>query len=526
MKTLDEYLDTVDYDYLNSNKYIPTEFALVFMSFIKLVNGSEGESNKTPTAHLSMLDKLITRKSNKIVNLCFRGMAKTTVFGEYLILYIACFGSLPKLGKVNAMMYVGDTVDNGVKSLRKNLEYRYDHSVFLQNMIPHAEFTDKYIEFKNKENHVLGVKLFGATTGIRGTKIFGKRPTLAILDDLISDEAAKSKATMDLIRNTVYKGIDYALDPENSLVIFNGTPFNKEDIIIQAVESGAWEVNVYPVCESFPCTKENFKGAWEDRFDYDYINTQYEFAKKSGMLQSFYQELMLRISTDEEKLIPPNCINWYNKSNLLKNKGYYNFYITTDFATSKKNSSDFSVISVWAYNSNGDWFWVDGICKRQTMDKNIDDLFRFVTAYSPQSVGIEVTGQQGAFIDWIRKEMMSRNIWFNLASNNNSNKPGIRPDVDKLSRFNLMVPLFKSNKIYFPFEDKDTETVKEAISEIDLVTYNGIKGKDDFLDTISMLAYIRAWKPSEGISSTRGSFNEWENRIVEESKSPLQSYLV
>ena len=74
----------------------------------------------------------------------------------------------------------------------------------------------------------------------------------------------------------------------------------------------------------------------------------------------------------------------------------FNFFITTDFATSAKQTADYSVISVWAYNSNGDWFWVDGICVRQTMDKSIDDLFRLVQMYKPQQTGIEITGQQGA----------------------------------------------------------------------------------------------------------------------------------
>ena len=41
---LDAWLDSVDYSVLNSPEYIPTEFALIFMNFIKLVNGKEGES--------------------------------------------------------------------------------------------------------------------------------------------------------------------------------------------------------------------------------------------------------------------------------------------------------------------------------------------------------------------------------------------------------------------------------------------------------------------------------------------------
>uniref|UniRef100_A0AAU6VZM7 Terminase n=1 Tax=Pseudomonas phage Arace01 TaxID=3138526 RepID=A0AAU6VZM7_9VIRU len=466
------------------------------MNFIKLVNGSQGESHKTPPVHLKMLDKMST-KEKYIANLCFRGAAKTTLFMEYLVLFVAMFGYLPGLGKVEGMIYVSDSMDNGVKSARKNIQFRYDNSEFLQYWIPKADFTDNYLEFTSREGHRLGCKMFGAKTGLRGTKIFGKRPTLCVLDDLVSDDDAKSKAAMMAIKDTVYKGVNHALDPTRRKVVFNGTPFNVDDILIEAVESGAWDVNVWPVCEKFPCTREEFVGAWEDRFSFDYIQEQYDMAVKTGKLSAFYQELMLRISSEEERLVQEEEIQWYERTKLLANKGSFNFYITTDFATSAKQTADYSVISVWAYNSNGDWFWVDGACAKRTMDKSIDDLFRLVQLYKPQSVGVEITGQQGAFIQWLQREMLQRNIWFNFASSEKSGIPGIRPVTDKLSRFNLVVPWFKMGKIHFPKEMKLSVIMGQFMEQIRLTTKSGIKGKDDCLDTISMLGYLNPWRPSD-----------------------------
>ena len=728
-QSVDNWLDSVNYEELNN--YTPSEFALQFMNFIKLVNGVEGESNKTPPMHLKMLDKL-TSKEKYVVNLVFRGSGKTSIFAEYLFPYVACFHKLPCLGDISGAIYVSDSIDNGVKSLRKNLEFRYNHSDFLQNYLPKVSFTDTYIEFTNQKGQMFGLKLFGATTGLRGTKIFGKRPTLChvkgttvftdmgkhlvedyylkgpsrylkgidvycagfihketvtpehryfigstiktrnkkylennktksitkleyinprwveakdisinkllghqqvqndyicerlelpyhirntrtkeklttfpngitslvhkqyeirlsqnvskvlgiqitekksnevfikdgyiwrkikeiklsdkeqefipiqtpdhtyntyfgishncVMDDLISDEASKSKVVMQAIKDTVYKGVNYALDPTKRKIIFNGTPFNKEDIMIEAVESGGWDVNVYPVCEKFPCTKEEFKGAWEDRFPYDSILEQYEMNKATGKLPAFYQELMLRINSADDRLVQDDEIRWYSRIELLENRSNFNIYITTDFATSAKQTADFSVISVWAYNNNGDWFWVDGICAKQTMDKNIDDLFRLVQEYQPASVGIEVTGQQGAFLQWISKEMMSRNIWFNFASTKNT--PGIRPTTDKLTRFNLMVPLFKAGKMYFPNEMKDTAIMKEFMQQISLSTRDGIKGHDDCIDTISMLTYMNAWKPSLATPVLKQDNIQkglWEFKDTSPESGAYDSYIV
>ena len=871
-KDLDEWLNEVDYSSLTDGSYVPSQFALIFLNFIKLVNGVEGESNKTPPVHLKMLDKVVG-DSDYIVNLCFRGAAKTTLFFEYFILFLAFYGYLPNFGEIDYLIYVSDSMENGVKSARKNVEFRYENSEFLKEWVPYAHFTDNFIEFRNKDGKKLACKMFGAkalsldtplflaegstttigdcrvgdrimgadgkpttitrkseifhkpmyaltlqdgrklkvsedhlnqvhikkfasertfskftlteqtltteellaqplfvtdpkgsqrplvwventkpmewpenqdilldpytvgvligdgsmngkaagnvpvvltaheddwhvyereipysfgkvwrdkrrpatisrtvlgisqfvsmhgldthgnekrvpdeflygsieqrlavlqglmdtdgtctsdgkasfcsasrglvadvmwlarslggearwinkgntrafqcsvrinqplfriprklerqrpprndkmaiiaieriadepsqciavdnderqfaaadffrthNTGIRGTKLFGKRPVMAILDDLISDDDATSRVQMQAIKDTVYKGVDYALDPERRKVIFNGTPFAKDDIRSEAVESGAWDVNVWPVCEQFPCSREEFRGAWEDRFNYDFVMKAYQRAVLNGKVAAFMQEMMLRISSDEERLIQDGDIREYSRKALLEYKSAYNFYITTDFATSENQSADFSVISVWAYNAQGDWFWVDGVCERQTMDKSVNDLFRLVQEYRPQSVGIEVTGQQGAFIKWLQGEMMNRNVWFNFASSEKSGAPGIRPVVNKLTRFNLVVPLFKAGKMYFPVEMKASKIMGHFYSQMKLATHNGLKGKDDCIDTISMLMYLNAWKPSaDQVKNPTMGHNGgpvWDDDEIEEEVITINSYVV
>lgn len=526
---LDTWLNQVDYQQLSSSSYVPSEFALSFMNFIKLVNGKEGESHKTPPVHLKMLDKLI-EPNPKIANLCFRGSGKTSLFMEYLTLYLALFGGLPGFGDITGMIYVSDSMDNGVKSARKNIEFRYHNSEFLREWIPEKTvvFTDNFMEFTNKAGHRLGVKLFGAKSGLRGTKIYGKRPVLAILDDLVSDDDARSRTSMMAIKDTVYKGVDYALDPSRRKIIFNGTPFNKEDILIEAVESGAWDVNVWPVCERFPCTKEEFVGAWEDRFSFDFVQEQYDTAARTGKLSGFFQELMLRITSEEERLIQDAEIRWYKRSDLLQYESNFNFYITTDLATSEKKTADFSVISVWAYNHLGQWFWVDGICERQGIDKTWNDLFRLVQRYKPQSVGIEVTGQQQAYIKLLHREMMQRNIYFNFASSEKNGEPGIRPMVDKLSRLNLVVPWFKAGMMYFPEELKLSVIMNEFMGQLRLATTSGLKGKDDCLDTISMLGFLTPWKPSEAVPQMGHNGGPvWDDEDTRmESQSGYASYIV
>jgi len=523
--TVEQYLNETDYSV--DPHYVPSDFALEFVTFIKLVNGVQGEENKTPLVHYRMLDT-ITYGGRRIINLCHRGIAKTTVMGEYLFLYIATYGEIPGFGRIDLALYVSDSIENGVKNMRKNLEFRWDNSDFLKQYVPDIRFTDIRWEFKNADGKVFIVKGYGAKTGVRGAKELGKRPQLAVLDDLISDEDARSATVIAAVEDTVYKAVDYALHPTKNMIIWSGTPFNAKDPLYKAVESGAWGVNVFPVCEQYPCTREDFRGSWPDRFTYDYVKQQYDNAVKLGKIDTFNQELMLRIMSEEDRMIQDSDICWYNIDSVLRNKGRFNFYITTDFATSIKDKSDFSVISVWAYNNVGDWLWVDGVCKRQLMDANINDLFRLAQVYRPQSVGIEVTGQQGGFIQWIQGQMLDRNIYFPLASDGNDTKPGIRPNTNKLVRFNTVVPLFKARKVFFPLEKKQEPTIAEAINELSLVSVSGFRSKhDDFIDTISMLSSLNPWKPSEEAPMKAGSGEGmWELDVEDEPDNRMASYIV
>lgn len=525
--TVDQWLGKVEYN--DEGAYTPSAFSLKFIAFIKLVNGGEGEENKSPVLHMKMLDPIGNIGGNtrfvRLANLVYRGAAKTTLM-EYLFFYLGVYGKITNFGNVEYAIYVSDSIDNGVKAMRKNLESRYNNSVFLQKYIPKMHFTDIRWEFTNIEGNLFEVRAFGAKTGVRGTKAGGKRPKLAVLDDLVSDEDARSKTTIDSIRATVENAIEYALHPKKNIVIWSGTPFNTNDPLYRAIESGAWTVNVYPVCEKFPCTKEEFRGAWSDRHDYEYVLGQYTRAVQQGRPQAFYQELMLQIMSEEDRLIKDEDIRWYSLASLKKRMSDFNIYITTDFAVSEKASADFNCISVWAVNYIGQAFWIDGILKRQTMDKTIDDLFLLAQKYQPMGVAIETSGQQGAFLSWIETEMFRRNVYFSFATEMGKTTAGVKPTTDKISRFSMVLPLFSRQGVKFPIEHKNDFVLVEGIKQLKLITVSAIKAKnDDFIDTVSQLGAINLILPSAR-PKDKDESNIWGSKHSGNIVDNISSYIV
>jgi len=114
-----------------------------------------------------------------------------------------------------------------------------------------------------------------------------------------------------------------------------------------------------------------------------------------------------------------------------------------------------------------------------------------------------------------------------LASEGNSANAGIRPNTNKMQRFNVVVPWFKLNRIYFPEERKTSPEIIEAMEELKLASAAGFKSKhDDFIDTISMLSSLTPWKPSENVPLMQPEGTDiWDLDIGEEVNS-LESYIV
>lgn len=489
---LDERLNHVDYSYFYED-YKPTQFALEFIAFIKMVNGSMGEENKSPIIHYDMLDQLVIELENLFVS--FRGSAKTTALHEYIILYLSVYGRIPKFGRVNVGMYISDTMDNGVKSMRNQLEFRWENSEFLRKYVPKAKFTDVRWEFTNADGKNLCFRGFGASTGVRGFKEYGERPTWCGFDDLMSDKNAESPTITRDIKNIVYKAARQAMHPKKRMIIWTGTPFNKSDPLYEAAGSKSWNTRVYPICEKFPCKKEEFKGAWEDRFPYSFVKNEYEKLLGNGEISSFNQELMLRITSDEDRLVQDSDLIWYKRDKVIQNSSRYNFYITTDFATADGDKNDYSVIGVWAYTNNRDWLLVDGLCKRQLMDKNVDDLFRYVSIYRPLGVGVEINGQQQGFVSWLKTQMIDRNTFFNLAGK--GTVEGIRRTGSKIQNFKMFVPTIKAKKVWLPEELREDPLIVELLEELRFATGEGFKSKhDDVADILSMLLEMDPFAPS------------------------------
>ena len=485
------------------SSYIPSDEALKFISFIRAAGIEE---NANAEIHYRLADKYFS-KDKQILIESFRGSAKSTIM-EWLVIYVAALGKLPGFGEVGFCAFIGDSAENGVKNFFRNIQAKIDRSDFLRSLIDMPRKTDSEMELKNKDGVELYLKGFGAATNIRGVRYKNMRPSMVIVDDITTNDAKTSEAIQNTINDNFYKSVLPAMHPTRFKIFVIGTPISENDIIHQLSINPSWAVHRFPICEKFPCPEEEFVGAWTDRFPYEAVKDKYDMYKNAGKSQDFYQEYMLEITDLSTLLVEEDDIRWFDPRLLAKNKHLYNFYISTDFATSEKKSADYSTIGVWAIGSDDSWFLVDGQCKRQSMMENLEDIFRYVRKWKPMSVGIESSGQQGGFISIIQDMMMEKNTWFQIAKKRGSKEYGIRPLKDKTHRFVTGVqPRFKQGKVWFPKPELIAgypllvALLEEMVNELSKFTLaGGVKAlkHDDCIDLLNMMSEMDVYAPDNG----------------------------
>ena len=233
------------------------------------------------------------------------------------------------------------------------------------------------------------------------------------------------------------------------------------------------------------------------------------------------QELMLRITSEKDKVVPNDYINKFNRDDVLKNGDKYNWYITTDFTTTGGTGNDFSGIAVWAVSSNGDYLLVDLVLKKMELSMQYNELFRLVNRYKRFTglieAGIEIDGQQKIHLFAIKALMTKKNEYFTIAKQKGGVREGIlskQGKGGKEGRFSVMVPLFQAGKIHIARELDDTSSMRELMNELEYVTYDE-HGRvqfgsvhDDGLDLISQLALMNIYTPSEDMVALSNKYKD------------------
>lgn len=559
---IDEGLDTIDLSFPN---YTPTIQALTFFNTMRIFFGEDFETNN-PIWHYFIVDMLfgnVTKEmfpysdqvndgirinKSRVAIIAARGLAKSTVTTFFYPIYCAITGTTPVTGPLSHILILSDSAKGGAKDQALLLGNAFDKSEWAKTYFESIRHTETEVEVVRRnpsgkdlpieKRHML-IKFKGAQTG--GIRSGSRNPVtmdryaIIIADDVIKNEAeAYSDTIMKNVNTALSSDAINAMRAKKTQFVLINTPFHKNDPVYMSMENGVFTPLVVPICKEIRdnLTEEEYIGAWPEMHDYASVMERYLNAKGNNNLRSFYQELMLRVTSDEDRMVQDDMLEWYDRRSIEKYLGNYNLYMTTDLTSSSEGTGDYSAAYLWAVNSNQDYFMIDMSLKKQSIGDQYNEILKMVQRWCSNryvEVAIEVDGQQRLNIYALKELMLKRNTFFTFARQKGAayGKEGISSRAaggSKFDRFRMVYPLLQAHKIHFPTELRNSPDMQELLNELKYVSFTGFKSKhDDGLDAVSQLVMIDMMFPSEAVHNTDeddkltdvnekvwGSFNEKE----------------
>jgi predicted phage terminase large subunit-like protein len=132
---------------------------------------------------------------------------------------------------------------------------------------------------------------------------------------------------------------------------------------------------------------------------------------------------------------------WLKHYETLGDTSKWNKYIIVDPASSKKSTSDYTVMEVIALAPDNNYYLIDAIRDRLNLTQRANKLFELHKIHNPKAVGYEKYGIQ-ADIEHVQYIMEQKNYRFNITELGGS--------IPKEDRIKKLIPVFEQLRFYMP----------------------------------------------------------------------------
>jgi hypothetical protein len=389
----------------------------------------------TPDFHYEMIDDLHNDELRRLIELGFRGCAKSTRAEEALVIKAAW-------QRFRNAIIICENQTRAIEHLSA-IKYELDFNENLRDLFGDLHgptWNEDKIEMSNGRV----IQAFGRGQSLRGTKEKDIRPDFCLIDDLEDEESVSEPHHRDKTQRYVMKTVIPALAPGARVVIL-GNMLDPDCLIVRLRKTGRWMVKEYPWEHIDPETGER-RATWPSRFPLEFIDeTKAEF-EQLGMLNEYQQEYMVqaadpstRVFTSAMIKVEPTVRRW---------EPTYAFY---DPARTVKASSAHTGKVVFSWVGPRLIVW-EGDGQLWMPDKIIDDMFATSSIYAPIEIGVERDGLEEFLLQPLRAEQTKRQDILPI-------KP-MKAPVGKLAFIRSLQPFFSAGEVIFA---KDLPVLKQQL---------------------------------------------------------------
>lgn len=302
----------------------------------------------------------------------------------------------------------------------KEIEREYRSNPYLkQNLVRIVEesaeaFQVVVVDPLTGEDIEVRIEAHGKGPTLRGALWGDLRPQILIVDDIQTKDDMDSEKIMKRDWQWFLDDVLFLSTYGRIFMISNNLG---ESCVSERIFNTEGHFNF--TCVKVPRTSElteNGTPAWPSKETQAQILEEYERYKAAHEESIWIRNCMCECIGDQDKVFFRDQFQYYPLATLQNIIKDCNVYIRMDTAVKDKDTSDYTAIVVFGINPDNHTFIFDISYGHYSTDKKQDELFRLVTKWRPNNVGIEETNESYQLIKDIRKEMPRRKAFFQLHS--------------------------------------------------------------------------------------------------------------
>jgi phage terminase large subunit-like protein len=409
--------------------------------------------------------KLTEEDASFAVLVAFRGSAKSTLVTLSYVIW-----AITGIQQKKFILIVSQTQAQAKLHL-ENIKRELENNDLLKSDIgpfesPEDEWGSNSIVIPKFEARIAAVS---TEQSIRGIRHGQHRPDLIICDDIEDINSVKTKEGRERT-NIWFNAEIIPVGDKNTKTLVIGNLLH-EDSLIMRLKRAIYDGRLSGEFFEYPLIDENKNILWPAKYP---TMEDVKKLKKTFLQESaFYREYLLKIISDEDRLVKSEWIKYYDDLPSVDSNNFKSAGIGIDLAISLKDSADCTAMVTAYVFSGGEELAVyilpNPINKRMDFPTTVEvaiSLSKTVVHGHQTKLFIENVGYQQAFIDYL----LSKNIPVE----------GVSPKgQDKRTRLALVTHIIKQGKVWFPRYG--------AEGLINQLTGFGIERHDDLADAFSLL---------------------------------------
>lgn len=324
---------------------------------------------------------------------------------------------------------------------------------------------DSGLILKRKTNpKEASVEAWGLVDGQPTSKHF----SLLVYDDVVTRE---SVTTADQIKKvTAAWELSLNLGAQGGETRYIGTRYHQNDTYKTMMARGSVSPRIYPATHNGKVDGNAV------------LMPQEELVKKRRDMgpYTFGTQMLQDPIADKAMGFKTEWLKFYKKKPDLKG---WNVYLLVDPAGEKKESSDYTVMTVLGMAPDNNFYLLDMIRDRLNLTQRAEKLFELHRKYKPKRTGYEKYGKDSD-IEHIKYVMEDRNYRFGIVT--------LGGGLKKEDRIRQLVPVFEQGRMWIPeklsFIDHEARVIDLVQSFID-DEYSAfpVSTHDDMLDCMARI---------------------------------------